>query len=210
MKKTRLAKQKGIVLIFTMLMLMLLTLVTVSMIQQNRQGLAIMSNEQRHIQAFADVEAALQAAEKKIEQLRYTNIDLNMCNATIGESDPNQLDENDVIIEVPETKAMATITGVYCLAGGVESKCEYADGGARRTNAVACDMLYNTGRPFDPPEIPSIPGLRKQLTLTNPVSRSGCPVEVYAITTKIEDDTGTRGQSIIESKYAVNCIGNAG
>ncbi|MFI3185345.1 MAG: hypothetical protein QX198_05125, partial [Methylococcaceae bacterium] len=57
-------KQRGAVLIFSLIMLLLLTLASVSMIQQNKQELVMTGNALDQTKSFASAETELGLAEK--------------------------------------------------------------------------------------------------------------------------------------------------
>jgi Tfp pilus assembly protein PilX len=177
-------QQRGAVLAFSLVMLLLLTLVGVSMIQQNKQELGMAGNARQQTQALATAEADMARAEAVIDGLRYTDKANHLCQPTSGENDPNQLDEGDELIA-----GVSTITGTYCLldylvaaSGGDEQQCTYTNG--ERDDTSACDRLSNTG------------------TGTG----AGCSSEIYTLLTTVTDSQGSH--RTLESKYAVNCRGN--
>jgi Tfp pilus assembly protein PilX len=62
--------QKGAVLIFSLVMLLLLTLVSVSMIQQNKQELAMTGNTLEQTKSLARAETDLASAQVWIDHQR--------------------------------------------------------------------------------------------------------------------------------------------
>lgn len=65
--KTRLIRQQGAVLIFTLVMLTLLTLAAVNMISQNKQELKMATNSRQQVRELATVEQLVARAEKAID-----------------------------------------------------------------------------------------------------------------------------------------------
>lgn len=133
--------QHGAVLIFSLVMLLLLTLVSVSMIQQNKQELAMTGNALDQTRSLARAETDLTNAQYTIDTTRlnpnstppYTDLKCN--------SDPDkQINENQVIVNSSSGKA--TVTGVYCLTDTTETQCTYT--GGVRDNTKACDCFQAT------------------------------------------------------------------
>ena len=73
MKQAILPNQRGAVLIFTLLMLLLLTLSGVSMIEQNKQQIAMMRNSRQQNQTLARAEQLLAQAENAIKNAKSIN-----------------------------------------------------------------------------------------------------------------------------------------
>jgi Tfp pilus assembly protein PilX len=129
--------QRGAVLVFSLIMLTLLTLVSVSMIQQNKQELAMTGNTLEQTKSLARAETDLSSAQTTIDTTRlnpnatpaYSDLKCN--------SDPTkQVNKNQVIVNSANGKA--TITGVYCLTGNSESECTYTAGVRDITMACLC------------------------------------------------------------------------
>ena len=186
MQQLNLLKQRGAVLAFSLVMLLLLTLIGVSMIQQNKQGLGMAGNARQQIQVLASAEAALSNAEAAVDSLRYigSNKGNKKCNSA------QQLNEGDVI------SAAAKVKEVYCLwdysdAGGTEQRCFYNNGERDLDNPPppdnACIRLNDAG-----------PGKGKKIA-------DRCPIEIYAIEATVTDSKGA--ERTVESKYAVDCTG---
>ncbi len=170
--------QRGAVLIFSLIMLLLLTLVSVSMIQQNKQELAMTGNTLEQTKSLARAETDLAKAEQLINTTRlnpnavppYSDL---KCNGLITK----QVNENQVIVSpaiTPGAKGTATVTAVYCLTDTEETQCTFTAG--VRDNIQACLCSDNT--------------------------------EVYSIKWESTADAASYGaQRTVESKYAVNCAG---
>lgn len=184
MREFNVFKQRGAVLAFSLVMLLLLTLVGVSMIQQNKQQFGMANNTLQQTQALATVEAELLRAETIIDGMRY--------DLTGGKTKANhqckalpQLDEETVITPA------ATVKEVYCLVwtGGAEQRC-----------------LYNNGvRDLDNPQPPNNACIRlNQAGSGNGDINDRCPIEIYTLHTTFSDGN-TGAQRTIESKYAVDC-----
>ncbi len=67
----RLASQQGAVLVFSLLILLVITVVGVGMVQQNRTQFMMAENTQMQTTAFANAENLLRAAENFIANQRY-------------------------------------------------------------------------------------------------------------------------------------------
>lgn len=130
--------QRGAVLVFSLIMLLLLTLVSVSMIQQNKQELAMTGNTLEQTKSLARAETELKLAEQVIDTTRLNPADLgdHRCNS----SNASQLDENEIILTTATGKA--TVTAVYCLTGAIETQCTFTNG--VRNDTAACMCLSGT------------------------------------------------------------------
>jgi hypothetical protein len=79
MKSYALKNQQGAVLAFTLMILILLTLASLSMIRQNKIQIGIATNVAQQTVTFATVETALQQTQAILEQLRYQDQNNNHC-----------------------------------------------------------------------------------------------------------------------------------
>lgn len=130
--------QRGAVLVFSLVMLLLLTLVSVSMIQQNQQELAMTGNAMEQTKSLARAETDLTQAQQLIDQTRlnpdatppYSDLKCNILPA-------KQINENQVIVDSDTGKA--TVTEVYCLTGQQETQCTYTAGVRDDMAACTCD-----------------------------------------------------------------------
>lgn len=129
--------QRGAVLIFSLVMLLLLTLVSVSMIQQNKQELAMTGNTLEQTKSLARAETDLASAQIWIDHQRlnpsatpaYSDL---KCNSLATK----QVDEGDVIVN--SDTGTATVTAVYCLTDTIETQCTYTSGVRDATAACTC------------------------------------------------------------------------
>lgn len=186
------SKQRGAVLAFTLLMLLLLTTISVNMVQQNQQSFTTANNARQQVAALSTLEATILANSKLIDVKRYcetvacggnadgvvsdTEKALHKCNLATAASPAGQIHQG---IDIGTSE----VIGVYCLqhVGGREDRCAYASG-ARVTTDAGCNQLTQSG------------------------TASGCPVEVYELETSAVGDRGAK--RTIRSKYAVNCTGD--
>lgn len=176
MKTVILSKQCGAVLAFTLVMLLLLTLVGVSMIQQNKQQLVMAGNVRQQNQVFADVESQLFSAEPLINQMRYVDANVSgICK--LPPVDPDSIPQLIVNYENPNNggKITSEITEIYCFT--------------KDDNVLRCNAKDD----------PTSLGCQKW---KNP--SVGCDGEIYTIETTVTD-TASGTQRKIESKYAINC-----
>lgn len=130
--------QRGAVLVFSLIMLSLLTLVSVGMIQQNKQELAMTGNTLEQTKSLARAETDLASAQILIDHTRL-NPDSTppYSDLTCNSSAASQVDENQVIVDSANGKA--TVTGVYCLTDTLESQCTYTNG---VRDAIAACLCY--------------------------------------------------------------------
>lgn len=115
------SNQRGAVLIFSLIMLLLLTLVSVSMIQQNKQELAMAGNALEQTKTLASAETKLKLAEQEIVKKRYAL-------ANLGDPipGPNPKCDSGNLINNGSVIGNATVTAVYCLKNSTETLCDPA------------------------------------------------------------------------------------
>lgn len=206
MKYIQLKNQSGAVLAFSLVMLLLLTLVGTSMIRQNKVQISLTGNSGQQTQTFNATESALTKAQIEINKLRYVD-------PTKAKDDSPLCKSNDQIHPAPHASGIiqglgpgveGKVTAVYCISGwakdtgGVESQCLYSGTGVRNTtlgypaptqaNVDACLALNAAGGNRD-----SVP--------------KACQIEEYQINVTLTDsDTGAR--RTVQSRLQVNCSGN--
>lgn len=130
--------QRGAVLIFSLVMLLLLTLVSVSMIQQNKQELAMTGNTLSQTQSLTRAETDLASAQHYIDTTRLNpNSTPPYSDHRCNSSTSSQVNQNQVVVDSANGKA--TVTGVYCYDGSNESQCTYTNG--TRDTSLACSCL---------------------------------------------------------------------
>lgn len=134
-------KQRGAVLIFSLVMLLLLTLVSVTMIQQNKEELTMTGNALEQTKTLTRAETDLAQAQWFIDTTRlnpnavpaYSDLKCNSNSA-------NQVNENQVLYTSSTGKA--TVTAVYCYTNTAETQCTFTNG--VRDNITACTCASNT------------------------------------------------------------------
>lgn len=193
-------QQRGAVLAFSLVMLLLLTLVSLSMIRQNKSQINIASNTGQQVRAFATVETALRQTQAILEPLRYQDKATKHCLS----GPTSQIHEGRVLTGLP-TGITATVTNVYCLSNysdvtksGDEFRCMYSAPNTRITglvtttdkNELACRMLDASG------------GWTSGMANPN-----GCQVEVYTLNVNILD-AATNANRTVESKFQIDCSGD--
>lgn len=140
-KSIHASKQRGAVLVFSLIMLLLLTLVSVSMIQQNKLELAMVGNTLAQTKSLAKAETDLAQAQVVIDQTRLNpNSTPPYSDLKCNSAPSSQVNQGDVIVST--TSGTATITGVYCLMVSVETQCTYTNG--VRDNIAACTCFQGT------------------------------------------------------------------
>lgn len=134
MKSLVLVKQRGAVLAFTLVMLLLLTLVGVSMIQQNKQQLMMAGNTQQQNQALANVDKVLSFAESYIDSQRVVAPTLCSKLQMTAFDNPTPLPLN-----IPNVTSKVTET--YCFTpGGEVLRCIH---GTDSPDSPGCDAWDN-------------------------------------------------------------------
>lgn len=129
------SNQRGAVLIFSMVMLLLLTLVSVSMIQQNRQELAMTGNAMDQTKSLASAETELKLAEQYISAQRsYSATKCNSAAAT-------QLNVSTTPFFTGTGNA--TINAVYCVIANAATQC--ASGALNDGSSFPCTCDGNLG-----------------------------------------------------------------
>jgi len=173
--------QNGIALIFTLLILMLLTLTTVSMINQNKNQLAITTNMAIQTKAFAQAETALNLFQTEIETKRQPNKD----NPAIPSEDRYDCSSTDHIFDgdtlslTSMPNAIATIREVSCIVNSLEYRCtgsDYTPLSNKPAATTACQKLTN----------------------------SQCPTEMYTLDVTFTDSESSAKRTV-RSKYSVGC-----
>ncbi len=187
-------KQRGVVLIFSLVMLLLITLVGVNMIQQNRLQFMMAANAQEQTTIFASAEDVLDLAENYIGGQRYTAWPLPnpipspvgttyTCNKTgtkFVQMTPGDISGSLGLSAATIASGLtASITQTACMSiAGVESVCTP-----------------------DPSESSGWSASELQCNQSDPAQ---CSTEVYTIRITAPNPT-TGSQRIVESKYAVRC-----
>jgi Tfp pilus assembly protein PilX len=119
--------QRGAVLAFSLVMLLLLTLVSVSMIQHNKQELAMTGNTLQQTKTLASAESELAQAQQLIDTTRLNPA--NLTDHTCNSNPLKKFTENQVFFNPATAIGTATITAVYCLdASKSQTQCTFTNG----------------------------------------------------------------------------------
>jgi hypothetical protein len=189
--KTNINHQQGVVLIFSLVMLLLLTLVSVNMIQANQLELAMTTNALEQTKELARAEIYLAKAEENIKKRRQI-MPPGLCNSETREWKKDVLESDN-----NNNKATALITQISCLLEEIVPKeyvcCLYD---TQQDNCIA----PGTGNPYNPKVDKCIaPGTEKP---NDPkICDEGNEIYTIKLTTQIAYGT----QRTIESKYSVDC-----
>jgi hypothetical protein len=128
-------KQQGVVLAFVLVMLLLLTTISVNMIQQNQQNLATANNARQQVAVLSTAETTVLGSGAIIEGIRYADKAIHKCKAA------GQIDQGSTI-------GTSTVIGVYCMwrVGGAEKQCRYTGSPlARVATDSDCAALTQAG-----------------------------------------------------------------
>jgi hypothetical protein len=211
MNAITLKNQRGAVLAFSLVMLLLLTLVSISMIQQNKVQIGVATNAGQQVKAFATVETALRQAQAVLEPQRYVDKATHHCKSGATNS----------VHPAPHTSG--TLTGLsagitakikeaYCIydyAGGVgtEEQCLYSSTGVRNTGPVG--PIVNGVETA--PTLNNIKACNKLNAAGNwsagSPNANACQIEVYTLHVTLADAT-TGANRTVESKFEIDCSGD--
>lgn len=219
------SKQTGAVLVFTLVMLTLLTLVGVNSIQINKLNFSMAKNAIDQTRILAELESEMLGSQINLERIRYKDESRHLCNA-VGATTSSTYVENSVTYTkvtpsatgtklVPNTwienscadcaaspTAKITLTSVSCITpdvfSGTEQPCVFTGTGS----SAAYDY---TTTPVGCTLLYNAGSTRTATALTNPPG-SGCPVEVYTL--KVVPASTTGAQRELESKILINCTGD--
>jgi hypothetical protein len=213
-------KQQGAVLAFSLVMLLLLTLVSTSMIRQNKTQLNVASNAASDVQKFAVVESALLKVQTLLEPLRYLDevgdqdfdgianeVGSNYKHCQSGVSAP--IDEGRTFTPSDGLPGGVTakVMAVYCLSNyedqgggsfsGDEARCLYS---ANTRSLVPDEPVNNTAINID-----ACTKLNDPRGWTDGNARpDACQIEVYTLNVNIVD-TATGTDRTVESKFLIDC-----
>ncbi len=187
-------KQRGVVLIFSLVMLLLITLVGVNMIQQNRLQFMMAANSQDQSTRFATAEDVLELAENYIAGQRYTTWPLpNPIPTPVG---------NTYTCNKSGTKFTQLIPGDISASLGLSTATKNSGVSASITQ-TACMSIAGVESVCQPDS--SQPnGWSSSELQCNQSDQSKCSTEVYTIRVTAPN-SATGGQRIVESKYAIRC-----
>ena len=121
--KTNINHQQGVVLIFSLVMLLLLTLVSVNMIQANQLELAMTANALAQTKELARAETYLAQAEEEIKRRRVATSS-NSIPLPPGWCRSDLVSKWEENIDLENTNVTATITGISCRYDHTEDVCK--------------------------------------------------------------------------------------
>lgn len=213
-------QQRGAVLAFSLVMLLLLTLVSISMIRQNKTQINIASNAGQQIAAFATVETALRQAQAILEPLRYVNEagdqDLDGVPNEVGRAykhcrsgTANAVHENDTLSGLPSS-INARVVGVYCLSDyknrGTATNPSYSGDEARCLyNGSTRSLVVGTPTNNTSTNIEACNKLNAAGGWVNGTANvNACQIEIYVLNVNIFD-AATNADRTIESKFQIDC-----
>jgi len=188
--------QRGAVLIFSLVMLLLITLVGVNMIQQNRLQFMMAANMQGQTSLFASAENILELAENYIGKKRYLNWPLpNPIPSPVGNTFTCIKTGTKFVQLLPED-----ITGKSSLGLSSDTK---NSGVTVAITETACMSIAGV-ESVCTPDASGPNGWSANETQCNQSDPAQCPTEIYTIRVAVPDSS-TGGQRIVESRYAVRC-----
>lgn len=232
MKRLTLKKQQGAVLAFSLVMLLLLTLVSISMIRQNKVQINVANNAGQQVKAFAAVETALNTVG---DTLVIKRMDMNGDGAVSAvEKDGHHCRAGAIH---PAPHASGILTGAVGLSSDVAAKVMSVhclsnyDAVTRTGNELQCRYVNNTSTRYDKdtdvgaitagsvtPYVRAVPSQDevnacKKLVLSEavPTTTTGaipkpgaCGIEVYTLNVELTD-AATLAKRTVESKFLIDC-----
>ena len=136
MKLSNLKHQRGAILAFSLVMLLLLTLAGTRMIQQNKQQFQIAGNARLVTQEFANAEAVLANAKYSINK-NTAHIDVSGTSITSKSHacEPTTAAKQNILLPKPISSNTVTILSTACIAAsGVITKCvDYSSSSEKST-----------------------------------------------------------------------------
>ncbi len=227
MKLSPLKNQHGAVLAFSLVMLLLLTLASTSMIQQNKAQISIATNSGEQAKSFASVETALMKTQDKLEELRYVDGtgDVKSCKSGATNS-VHPVPHTSGTLDLNDASISATVQAEYCITNwnmttkvGSEFQCRYedldVDGNRYRTNGVR-NIVKGSIIAEDLIAIPHIEAVPsegeaqacKRLNWAGGAAgNEACHIEIYTLHVTFNDQV-TSAMRTVESKFMIDCSDN--
>jgi len=193
-----LASQKGAVLVFSLLILLVITIVGVGMVQQNRTQFMMAENTQMQTMGFSEAENILRSAENYIASQRYVTWPL-----------PDPIPE-ECASQPCAAYACQTPGGIFQqllpgdLSGGAVLANKYlpSDLGSRvEITRTVCLSYPPLGQQTEDCSNPSLFSCAHDET--DDPGGNLCHTELYSITATVIDEANNR--RVVESSYAVRC-----
>jgi Tfp pilus assembly protein PilX len=203
MINNRPCQQQGAMLIFSLLLLLVITLVGVTMIQQNRTQFMMTENTQSQALNFASAENVLALAENYIAGQRYATWPLGSTSACVDNTGaakacstynckapngvftqlmPGALNGGTVINVATNTNV--EITKTVCI-GASNVGLQYVN--CSQTGQTFCNYVSNVANPSAPSNL----------------SNNPCHTEMYSIRARVLDSFNNIRE--VTSNYAVRC-----
>ena len=222
MKTVTLKNQRGAVLAFSLVMLLLLMLASTSMIQQNKAQIGVATNAGQQVTAFANVETALRSTQAALAVLRYDSAPYPPATGAATHCKSGASNSVHVNTDVAPTGSLftATVKAEYCISnyddlagGGNEYRCFYNSDGTRNTvvgSRVAANLTAT-------PPVYAVPSV-DEVAACNKLTAAGwrgagvanpdfCHIEVYTVHVTLNDVT-TGASRTVESKFQIECSGD--
>jgi len=214
MKRCNKNKQHGVVLVFSLLILLLITLVGVNMVQQNRLQFMMAANSQMQTTSFIDTEDVLELAEYFIARQRYKVWPFpkpipNPVGATYAcnKTASGKFDQiKPHILSADELKATGVLWGAGKGLGLSTDIIARSHPVVEITQTACLDFLSEereceTDPPYSKGDSPSAWDTNEQYC--NNGNQAQCPTEIYTLNIQLTDPSGS--QHVVQSRFAVRC-----
>jgi len=204
--------QTGVVLVFSLVILVLTTLVGVNMVQQNRLQFMMAVNSQMQANNFANVEDILRITEDYIASQRYTVWPHIAYVSPVTESDPPDFPDSRYTCSKDTTASPETFNQMKPTPhadGTLTASLGLATGIAAQTTVEIVKTACMTFFLFEKEEecVTDTSGWvvpTGEESYCNQSDQQKCSTEIYTVKVSITDpDNG--GKQIIESRFAIRC-----
>jgi Tfp pilus assembly protein PilX len=207
--------QHGAVLAFSLVMLLLLTLVSTSMIQQNKTQISLAANAGQQTKTFASVETALLQTQSELAQLRYTDGTGTIKNCKSGATNSIHPVPHSSGTVIDDGTILAKIQAEYCISNwnattklGDVYECVYTSSGVRNVGSVIVAENSAANPPVSQyPSEGSFQACKRLNWVGGTGANEACQIEVYTLDVTFTDST-TQAKRTVESKFEVDCSGN--
>jgi len=214
MKRFNKNKQGGVVLVFSLLILLLITLVGVNMVQQNRLQFMMAANSQMQTTSFIDTEDVLELAEYFIARQRYiaqpvppatekTKLPPPLGKGTVYACNKTASGKFDQIKPHRLNGDELQATGAWAGVGlGLSDDIIARSNPVVEVTQTACMNIGNT-EILCTPDSNTVSGWDAAEMQCYQSDQAQCLTEIYTLNIELTDPSGS--QHVVQSRFAVRC-----